>query len=95
MQSVVILSYYTLAQRYSAELYPFLIFCTVIFLRKSAKMWPAARWIFAGLLPLSIFVNFFATASWLQHDGSLPRETRIFWKAISGGEVSIPPANKP
>jgi hypothetical protein len=94
-QSLLILCFFALAQRYSAEIYPFLIFCTFVFLRVSGKTLRAARWIFAALIPLSIFMNFFATASWLQHDGSLPRETRLFWSAISGGQVSIPPPNKP
>ena len=94
-QSLLILCFFTLAQRYSTELYPFLIFCTVLFLRQSGKILPATRWTFAALIPLSIFMNFFATASWLQHDGSLPRETRLFWSAISGGHVSIPAPNKP
>lgn len=94
-QSLLILSYYTLAQRYSAELYPFLIFCTVVFLRQAGATPRVEQWIFAAFLPLSILLNFFATASWLQHDGSLPRETRIFWRTISGGQVSIPPAKKP
>jgi hypothetical protein len=95
LQSLLILCYFVLAQRYSLDLYPFLIFCTAIFLRQSGKNLPGAHWIVAALIPLSIFVNFFATASWLQHDGSLPTQTRMFWSAISGGRVSIPAADKP
>ena len=37
-QFVCILSFFALAQRYSADLYPFLIFCLVIFLRRAE--WP-------------------------------------------------------
>jgi hypothetical protein len=82
LQFVCILSYFALAQRYSADLYPFLIFCFVIFLRAGPRPWQRTAVI--GLVLLSVIVNTFATASWLARDGNLPAETRTFWNTVGG-----------
>jgi hypothetical protein len=81
-QFICILSFFALAQRYAADLYPFLIFCFAIFLRASPFAWQ--RMIMAGLTAVSIVVNFLATASWIGSDENLPAETRIFWNAVVG-----------
>src|SRR6266550_4075947 len=53
MQVLCILSYFLLAQRYSTDLYPFLIFCLVIFLGSGAAAMLWSRYIIVGLVVLS------------------------------------------
>jgi len=81
-QFLCILSFFALAQRYTADLYPFLIFCFAVFLRAGALAWQ--RGVMAGLIAASIVVNFLATACWIGSDGNLPSETRLFWNAVVG-----------
>jgi hypothetical protein len=81
-QFLCILSYFALAQRYSADLYPFLIFCFVIFLRNArSALYHAAV---VAMVAVSSVVNSLATASWIGSDGNLPKETRTFWNVIVG-----------
>jgi len=59
-----------------------LIFCFAVFLRAGALAWQ--RGVMAGLIAVSIVVNFLATACWIGSDGNLSRETRVFWNAVVG-----------
>src|ERR1041385_4558705 len=60
-QFLCILSFFALAQRYAADLYPFLIFCLIIFLRSGGNALVRSRPVIIGLACLSIAVNSFAT----------------------------------
>lgn len=86
VQVVCILSYFALAQRYLAELLPFLIFAFVVFLRNGASLLHRSAVI--ALVVACAAVNSLATAFWLANDGNLPIETRVFWSAVAG---KIPP----
>jgi hypothetical protein len=78
------LSYFALAQRYEADLYPFLIFCLVVFLGAGGAMLVRVRYLLVGLIAISIIISSLATAYWLAADSNLPRETRDFWAVIAG-----------
>ena len=84
-QFVCIMSYYALAQRYSADLYPFLIFCLVIFLMSGGVALHRSRYVLIGLIALSVVVNSLATVSWLiDADQNVPGETRAAWEKFLG-----------
>ncbi|HEX4653485.1 MAG TPA: hypothetical protein VH227_04480 [Candidatus Udaeobacter sp.] len=78
-QVIIILSFMGLAQRYTAEIFPFLIFCFIVFLRKSGMVLIHMRYAILALVALSIIINTLATAFWLARDTNLPIETRTFW----------------
>src|SRR5439155_18355415 len=80
---------FLLAQRYAADLYPFLIFCLVIFLGSGgvALLW--SRHVIIGLIALSVIVNSLATVSWLVNaDQNVPPETRAAWEKLLGRRYS-------
>jgi hypothetical protein len=80
-----ILSYYLLAQRYAADLCPFLIFCLVIFLMSGGVALHRSRYVMIGLIALSVVVNSLATVSWLiDADQNVPGETRAAWEKFLG-----------
>ncbi len=84
-QFLCILSYFSLAQRYAADLYPFLIFCLIIFLGSGSVALLRSRHIMIGLIALSVVVNSLATVSWLvDADMNVPQKTRNTWKAFLG-----------
>jgi hypothetical protein len=83
-QFVCVLSYFALAQRYTADLYPFLIFCFSTFLAAGGIAVHRTRYLLVGLVGISIIINLFATAFWLGSDPNLPTETQIFWSVIAG-----------
>ena len=84
-QFVCILSFFALAQRYSADLYPFLIFCLIIFLRSGGMALVRSRHVIIGLVCLSIAVNSLTTVSWLiGPDQNVPLETRSAWEKFLG-----------
>jgi len=78
------LSYFALAQRYAADLFPFLIFCLVVFLGAGGIALVRMRHVLIGLIAISIVINSLATAFWLASDPNLPSETRTFWGVIAG-----------
>jgi hypothetical protein len=88
-QCIFILCYYTLAQRYSVELYPFLIFCFVVLLSDGGKMLARARYALIGLVLISATINSLATDSWLAADRNLPVETQHFWNALAGKKAAL------
>ena len=88
-QFLCILSFFALAQRYTADLYPFLIFCFIIFLRSGGMALVRSRYVVIGLVGLSIAVNSLATVSWLiGPDQNVPSETRAAWEKLLGRHSS-------
>lgn len=84
-QFLCILSYFLLAQRYAADLCPFLIFCLVIFLMSGGVALNRSRYVMIGLIALSVVVNSLATVSWLiDADQNVPGETRAAWEKFLG-----------
>jgi hypothetical protein len=84
-QLICILSFHALAERYTAELYPFLILGLLVFLRLSGATALYTRYAVIGLVGLSIVVNSLTTASWLADvDQNVQPETRAVWRAILG-----------
>jgi hypothetical protein len=85
VQFLCILSYFVLAQRYAADLYPFLIFCLVVFLvsRRAGSL--RLRYTIIVLVALSVVLNSLATVSWLVNaDQNVPAETRAAWERFLG-----------
>ena len=84
VQVVVILSFMGLCQRYIADLFPFLVFAFLIFLRQG-KMAFQLRYLFIGLVVLSVVINSLTTISWLvEADLNVPAETRMKWDKFLG-----------
>jgi hypothetical protein len=85
VQFLCILSYFLLAQRYATDLYPFLIFCFVIFLASGGAIVWRSRHILTGLVVLSVVINSLATVSWLVGaDQNVPAETKAAWGKLLG-----------
>jgi len=85
IQCLLILSFLALAQRYSVELYPLLIFCFVIFLGSGGVVLVRSRHVIIGLIALSVIVNSLATVSWLvDADQNVPGETKAAWEKLLG-----------
>lgn len=79
LQVIVILSFMGLAQRYLAELFPFLIFVFLIFLRQG-KIPFQLRYLLIGLVIVSMVINSLTTVSWLvEADKNVPEATRTKW----------------
>jgi hypothetical protein len=84
-QFLCILSFFLLAQRYAADLYPFLIFCLLMFLRSGREALLRWRHVMIGLIGISVVVNSLATVSWLVNtDQNVPPETRTAWEKFLG-----------
>jgi len=82
-QFLCILSYFALAQRYAADLYPFLIFCLIVFLRSGGRALLRSRHVMIGLIGFSVMVNSLATVSWLvDADQNVPLETKGAWERL-------------
>lgn len=85
VQFLCVLSYFTLAQRYATDLYPFLIFCFVVFLASSRAASLRSRYILIALVALSVVINSLATISWLvDADLNVPAKTRAAWEQVLG-----------
>src|SRR5215831_3429909 len=85
VQFLCILSFLALAQRYATDLYPFLIFCFIIFLRSGGIALVRSRYVIAGLVVLSTVVNSLSTVSWLvDADQNVPPKTRAAWEKLLG-----------
>jgi hypothetical protein len=84
-QFLCILSFFLLAQRYSADLYPFLIFCLLMFLCSDREALLRWRHVMIGLIAISVVLNSLATVSWLVNaDQNVPPETRVAWEKLLG-----------
>jgi hypothetical protein len=84
LQIIVILSFMGLAQRYLAEIFPFLIFAFLIFLRQG-KIAFQLRYLLIGLVVVSVVITSLTTVSWLvEADMNVPAETRAKWNQFLG-----------
>jgi hypothetical protein len=89
-QFICILSFFALAQRYATDLYPFLIFCLVVFLSSGSLALVRTRHVIFGLVTLSVVVNSLATVSWLiDADRNVPAETKAAWELLLGRHSSV------
>jgi hypothetical protein len=85
LQCLCILSFYNLAQRYSVDLYPFLIFCLLVFLRSGGVLLSRAYRVIIALVLVSITINSLATVSWLvDSDQNVQPETRAILNRLLG-----------
>jgi hypothetical protein len=83
-QCLCILSFYGLNQRYAAELYPFLIFAFLLFLRNGRTAF-RLRYLMIGLIAVSVVINSLTTISWLvEFDLNVPAQTRTAWNEFLG-----------
>ncbi len=95
-QFLCILSFFLLAQRYAADLYPFLIFCLLMFLRSGREALLRWRHVMIALIAISVVVNSLATVSWLVNaDQNVPPETRAAWEKLLGRRSSKSESEKP
>src|SRR5262245_3797072 len=84
LQVIVILSFMGLCQRYVAELFPFLIFAFLIFLRQG-KIAFRLRYLLSALVVVSVMINSLSTLSWLlEADLNVPAETQAKWNQFLG-----------
>ena len=84
LQVVVILCFMGLAQRYLAELFPFLVFSFLIFLRQGNIAFQL-RYLLIGLVVVSVVINSLATVAWLlEADMNVPAATRAKWNQFLG-----------
>ncbi|HEX3420120.1 MAG TPA: hypothetical protein VHT01_02715, partial [Candidatus Udaeobacter sp.] len=84
LEVIVILSFMGLAQRYVTELFPFLIFAFLIFLRQG-KIAFQLRYLLTALVVVSVLINSLTTISWLvEADMNVPAETRAKWNQFLG-----------
>jgi hypothetical protein len=79
VQVIPILAFMGLCQRYVADLFPFLVFAFLIFLRQG-KIAFRLRYLLYGLVLISVVINSLSTVSWLvEADMNVPAETRAKW----------------
>ena len=84
LQVIVILSFMGLAQRHLADLFPFLVFAFLIFLRQG-KIAFQLRYLLCGLVLVSVVINSLSTVSWLVGaDRNVPAETWAKWNQFLG-----------
>src|SRR6266487_4069220 len=82
VQAIAILSFMGLCQRYTAELFPFLVFAFLFFLRQGKTAFHL-RYLLIGLVAVSVVINSLTTVSWLvDADMNVPDATRAKWKEI-------------
>jgi len=82
LQVLLILSFMGLAQRYTAEFYPFLVFVFLFFLRQGNAAF-RLRYLFIALVVVSLVINSLTTVSWLvETDLNVPVETKAVWKGF-------------
>jgi len=85
VECLIIVSHFSLAERYATELYPFLIFCFLVFLNAGTLAPVRLRYLIGVLVVFSIAINAMTTISWLiGADQNVPAETRDAWKAFIG-----------
>jgi hypothetical protein len=90
LQVFLILSFMGLAQRYTAEFYPFLVFAFLFFLRQGNAAF-RFRYLFIALVVVSVTINSLTTVSWLvDGDLNVPRETRAKWEEFLGRPSRLP-----
>jgi hypothetical protein len=81
-QVIAVLSFIGMAQRYTAEFFPFLIFIFLLFLRNGRAV-SRLRYVTIVLVLTSVLLNFFATSHWLmENDWNQPGELRVIWSTF-------------
>jgi hypothetical protein len=84
LQILLILSFMGLAQRYTAEFFPFLVFAFLLFLRQGKAAFHL-RFLLIGLVTVSAVINSLTTVSWLtEADMNVPVETKAKWNEFLG-----------
>ena len=84
LQVIPILSFMGLCQRYIADLFPFLIFPFLIFLRQGKTAFQV-RYLLTALVIVSVVINSLTTLSWLlEADLNVPAATRAKWNQFLG-----------
>jgi hypothetical protein len=84
LQAILILSFMGLCQRYIGDLFPFLVFAFLVFLRQG-KIAFRLRYLLIGLVVVSVLINSLSTVSWLiGADLNVPAETRAKWDQFLG-----------
>ena len=84
IQVIPILAFMGLCQRYIADLFPFLVFAFLIFLRQG-KIAFQLRYLLMALVVVSVMINSLTTVSWLvEADMNVPAETRTKWDHLLG-----------
>ena len=84
VQVIPMLSFMGLCQRYIADLFPFLVFAFLIFLRQG-KIAFQLRYLLIALVVVSVAINSLTTVSWLiEADMNVPAETRAKWDQFLG-----------
>lgn len=86
LEMIVILSFMGLAQRYTAEFFPFFVFAFFVFLRSGPVF--RLRYPLIALVAISVVINSLTTVSWLvEADMNVPAETRAKWIEFLGQDV--------
>jgi hypothetical protein len=89
VQVIGILSFMGLAQRYTAEFFPFLLFGFVFFLRHGKAVF--LRYVLIALVLASVVINSLTTVSWLiGHDMNVPAATKAKWNQFLGRLPRLP-----
>jgi hypothetical protein len=84
LQILLILSFMGLAQRYMAELFPFLLFAFFLFLRQGKAAFHL-RFLLIALVASSVVINSLTTVSWLTDaDMNIPAATKEKWNELLG-----------
>jgi hypothetical protein len=84
VQVIGILSFMGLAQRYTAEFFPFLVFAFLFFLQRGRAAFHL-RYLIIGLVAVSVVINSLTTVSWLlEADMNVPAQTRAKWNEFLG-----------
>src|SRR6266540_4559512 len=84
-QFFCVLSYFFFNDTAATDLYPFLIFCFLVFLASSRAASLRSRYILIGLVALSVVINSLTTVSWLvDADLNVPAKTRAAWEQVLG-----------
>lgn len=82
-QVLGVMSFIGLAQRYTAEFFPFLVFSFLFFIRSGLAVF--LRYLVIALVVVSVVINSLSTVSWLiDNDWNQPGELRAAWKTFLG-----------
>ena len=90
VQVIAILSFMGLAQRYTAEFFPFLVFAFLVFLQRGRAAFHS-RYLLIGLVAVSVVINSLTTVSWLiGPDMNVPAATKAKWNQFLGRLPRLP-----
>jgi hypothetical protein len=87
VQAIAIMSVPGIIPRYAAEFYPLFVFALLFFLRDAHATLFRLRYLFIGLVVVSVVINSLTTVAWIvDKDLNTTRQTRDAWKAFLGRE---------